>query len=495
MVLYQANLARIIVVYSDLKYVKCFQLRSCELNEETAKRLKVAVTEELKSHRIGHIYFSYSIYKHHDVETLSYIVKNFEIIKFCGLNMHSKGAYLLDSTSVDFQIEKCISMCLVDFLAAVLAQVNTSSSYLSMLPEKVKEETKINLSNISTVKVLDLTNNNMSDCIADDINLILSYNELEEVYLGKNNLQEVSMIKIAEALQSNTVLKVFDISNNNLNNTAVNSIAAILANKTILEELYLNENKLQAEGIIKIVKKLQSTSLKIFDVSKNNSDSTAASTIANVLILNTQLEELHVGGNILQTKGVIEISLALANIVTLTVFDVSNNDINSEAASYIVYVISRQVKLEKIILDGNNLQDGLVGIVQELKCYSALKVLDISNNRASTTTIDKIAIFLCFQTKLEKLYLVGNNMVNVMTLQVLQYFLASTAFDIPCTNTSDKMTEDVQKNVVFRHLSHLQILFLTHNVSANEYDVFQLAGWNKSYKAKILRSAGKWMCV
>ena len=140
MVLYQANLARIIVVYSDLKYVKCFQLHSCELNEETAKRLKVVVTEELKSHRIGHIYFSYSIYKHHDVETLSYIVKNFEIIKFCGLNMHSKGAYLLDSTLVDFQIEKCISMCLVDFLAAVLAQVNTSSSYLSMLPEKVKEE-------------------------------------------------------------------------------------------------------------------------------------------------------------------------------------------------------------------------------------------------------------------------------------------------------------------------------------------------------------------
>ena len=202
----------------------------------------------------------------------------------------------------------------------------------------------------------------MSDCIADDINLILSYNELEEVYLGKNNLQEVSMIKIAEALQSNTVLKVFDISNNNLNNTAVNSIAATLANKTILEELYLNENKLQAEGIIKIVKKLQSTSLKIFDVSKNNSDSTAASTIANVLILNTQLEELHVGGNILQTKGVIEISLALTNIVTLTVFNVSNNDISSEAARNIAYVISRQVKLEKIILYGNNLQDGLVDI-------------------------------------------------------------------------------------------------------------------------------------
>ena len=83
MILYQYNKTRLIIAYSDLKYLKCFQLYNCELNEDTAKRLKQSITEELKGHRVGHIYFSYSIYDHHDVETLSYVVKNFPSVKFC----------------------------------------------------------------------------------------------------------------------------------------------------------------------------------------------------------------------------------------------------------------------------------------------------------------------------------------------------------------------------------------------------------------------------
>ena len=116
MILYQYNKTRLIVAYSDLKYLKCFQLYDCELNDDTAKRLKQSITEELKGHRVGHIYFSYNIYDHHDVETLSCVVKNFLTIKFCGLNMHSKGVYLLDGTSkIDFQIETDPSTSLVDF--------------------------------------------------------------------------------------------------------------------------------------------------------------------------------------------------------------------------------------------------------------------------------------------------------------------------------------------------------------------------------------------
>ena len=233
MILYQANQGMIIVVYSNVNYVKCFQLYVSDLNNDVAKRLQRLVMKELKGHRIGHVYFSYSIYKHHDVEMLSYIIENFQIIKFCGLNMHSKGAYLLDNTSkVDFQIEKAPSMCLVDFLAAILqnsVQVNPSPCYLSMLSDKVKEETESNLRKISTVKVLNLANSNLSDCIADDIELILSCNKLEEVYLGGNNLQEAGMIKITDTLKSNNSLKIFDISNININSKTVNSIAVAIA--------------------------------------------------------------------------------------------------------------------------------------------------------------------------------------------------------------------------------------------------------------------------
>ena len=474
MISYQANQGIIIVVYSNLNYVKCFQLYVSDLNENVAKRLKILVMEELKSHRIGRVYFSYSMFKHHDVETLSYIVENFERIKFCGLNMHSKGAYLLDNTSkVDFQIEKAPSMCLVDFFAVILqnsVQVNPSPYYLSMLSEKVKEETKRNLRKVSTVKVLDLANNNISDCIADDIKLILSYNKLEEVYLGGNNLQEAGMIKIAETLRSNTTLKVFDISNNSVSDKAANSIAVTISNKVKLEKLYLNGNELQAEGIIAITTTLQSYSLKVFDVSRNDIKCTAASKIANILNRN-QIEELYLGGNILQTKGIGKISSGLVYTKTLKVFDISNNGISSEAAGDIARVVSKQVQLEKLIIGRNNLQDGLVVIIKE--CHQTLKTLDISNNNASITAIDKIVVFLCFHTKLEKLYLGGNNLVNEKTLQTLQFCLDLTAFDISCTNMSNETKEDT-KSVLSRHVAHIQTLLLAHDMKisiADEYDM------------------------
>ena len=353
-ILYQGNQARLIVVYSDLKYIKCFQLNDCELNENTAKRLKRSVTKELKSHRIGHIYFSCSIYKNYDVDTLSYIKRNFKRIKFCGLNMHSKGVYLLDNVSeINLQIESDPSACLVDFLAAVLhnnVQVSTSSAYLLMLSEKVREETERNVRNISTIKVLDMANNNLSNCLVDDIELILSCNKLEEVYLGGNNLQEAGIAKIAEALQYNYFLKVFDIS---------------------------------------------------------------------------------------------------------------NNDISTEGTDNIVYIVSKQVKLEKLILSGNDLQDGLIVIINELNCHGTLKLLDISNNNADIKTMDKAAVVLSFQTNLEKLYLGDNNRINAKTLQALQYFLPLTTFDISRINMANETIETL--STASSHVAHMQALLLIYH--------------------------------
>ena len=461
MILYQPNQARMIVVYSDLKYVKCFQLHSCKLSEDTAKRLKNLVTEKLKRHTIGHVYFSYSIYDHHDVETLSYIVKTFQKIKFCGLNMHSKGAYLLDIASkVDFQIENDPSVLLLDYLAAILqssAKVNTLSSYLSMLSEKVREETKRKLS-ISTIKVLDLTNNNVSDFMADDVGLVLSSCNLEEVYLGENNLQEAGIIKIAKALERNSILKVFDISNNNINGKAVNSIATVLSNKTKLKGLYLNGNKLQAGEECE----------NFFYVS----------TIESSTATNRCLEELHLGDNNLQAKGIIDISPTLANITTLKVFDISNNNISSEAGDSIANILSKQVNLEKLNLGGNNLQDGLVAIVKALQCCSVLKVLDISNNSASTATTDKIAVLLSFQSSLVKLNLIGNNSVNPKTLQALQYFNPHAIVD--------KETEGGNVHMS-NHVTHMKALLLIYYAD--------LSSLRDDITTMLRKAASKFLCI
>ena len=506
MILYQAKLTRLIIVYSELNYVKCFQLYDCKLNEDTAIRLEQSITEELKDHRVGHIYFSYCNHGHHDVQTLSsYIVENFQKVIFCGLNLHSKGYYLLNTTSkMNFQIEKDSSIFLIDYLAAILhnnAQVNTSSAYLSLLSQKARKETKLKLSNISTIKILDLANNSLSDYIADDIKLILSCNNLEEVYLGRNNLQEVGMIKIAEALQANTTLKVFDISNNDISSKAVIGIAATLANKTNLEKLHLNGNKLRTRDVGEIGSKFNSSFLKVFNVSRNVIDSVAASWIAAILTKSDQLEEIYLGGNNLQVNGISIISLRLkATTFYLKVFDISDNHIGSKVTNDIVCFLIKQVKLEELILCGNDLQDGLLEIVQGLKCYSTLKILDISNNSATNRTIDCIAVFIviCFQ-KLQKIYLGGNNLVSVQTLQAMKYFLTLTVFDDSCTNmcTTNETTEENTVGTVSKHVVYMQMLLLTYgNIPDDGFDLSMTPQLALKHVVTKITGSGKYIvCV
>ena len=437
---------RLIVVYSDLTTVSCCSFYNSELNNNLAKKLQEIATEKLQSNEVGEIYFTHSIYQCHDVETLSYIMENFQQIKFSGLNMHSKGAYLLDNAlKIDFQSENDPSTCLEDFLVAILqnsAEIHPPSSYLSLLSEKVRKETSNYLRTVSTVKVLNLTNNNLSDCVADDLELILSNNQLEELYLGGNSLHGTGMIKIAKALQYNSTLKVFDISNNFINTKAASSIGACLANKYKLKKLYLNGNTLQAEGIIRIMNNLHCTSLKIFDVSKNSIGNMAARSIANVLLRNTELEELLLSENLLKAKGIIEVVKGLRYTKTLKVLDISNNDIRSEAAVDIAYVLSKQAKLEKINLGKNNLQNGLIIVVRQLKRHPNLKVLDISSNNTSTEVADYLAAFLCKKNKLEKLYL-GGNLVNIKILQALQKFSTLTALDISYTNIDNELKDNI----------------------------------------------------
>ena len=372
--------------------------------------------------------------------------------------------------------------------------MNTPTAYLTMIPKNVRDETKRILKHISTVKIFDLTNNNLSDCVVRDIEIVLSCNELEELYLGGNNLRDTGMIKIAEALQSNYALKVFDISNNCINSKAANSIASALANKRELEKLLLNGNHLYPQDITEITNRLQSIAMKIFDISDLMINSIAANKIANLLTRNIQLEELYLGGNLLQVEGIFELLLGLRNTSTLKVLDISDNDICSKAAGNIAHVLSKQVKLGKLILGRNRLQDGLIEIINELNCHSTLKILDISNNSASSMTIDILVTMMCFYTKLQRLFLGGNNSVNTKTIQVLQYCLALTTFDISCDETTDEI-----ESIVSSHAAYMQMLFWaydTDDFSVNKYDMCKLPVMArlriKLDKTRILRSAGKW---
>ena len=85
--------------------------------------------------------------------------------------------------------------------------------------------------------------------------------------------------------------------------------------------------------------------LKRIFISKNNITENAAGNIAALLSCNTQLQELDISDNYLQSTGVIIISKALQGISTLTKLFISKNNIMENAASNIAAVISYDTQL------------------------------------------------------------------------------------------------------------------------------------------------------
>ena len=65
---------------------------------------------------------------------------------------------------------------------------------------------------------------------------------------------------------------------------------------------------------------------------------------------------LGLGGNNLQTAGAIKIARSLQNTTALTTFSITNNNISDEAADDIAAVLSHNTKLQELYLSGNNLQ-------------------------------------------------------------------------------------------------------------------------------------------
>ena len=148
------------------------------------------------------------------------------------------------------------------------------------------------MQNISTLTIFAINNNNVDKKAADDISAVLSHNrKLQRLDFGYNSFKSAGMIKIAKALQNISTLTIFGINNNNVDEKAADDIAAVLSRNSQLQGLNFGYNSFKSAGMIKIAKALQNMS--IFSISNNDVDEQAADDIAKVLSHNTNLQKLY----------------------------------------------------------------------------------------------------------------------------------------------------------------------------------------------------------
>ena len=236
------------------------------------------------------------------------------------------------------------------------------------------------LQNISTLKKLYMSNNNITDEAADDIaSAINSNSQLQEFDV---KLQSTGVIKIAKALQSISTLKKFNISNNDITDKVADDIASAINSNSQLQEFDVSKNKLQSTGVIKIAKALQSIStLKKFNLSNNDITDKVAADLASVLSLNGKLQEFNISKTEMQTKGITTIVKALQSITTLTKLNICDTSITDEGANKIAALLYQSTQLQEFGIGlGQFTQNDIVCITRILCRTANLKVLKLKGN-------------------------------------------------------------------------------------------------------------------
>ena len=325
------------------------------------------------------------------------------------------------------------------------------------------------LQNIYTLTEFRIYNNNVGEEAADYIATVLSHNtQLQVVNLNSNSFKTVGMIKIAKALQNVSTLTAFCIDDNNINvgEELVEDIAIILSCNTQLQELHLGNDNINTIDMIKIVKALQNIyTLTKFHINNNNVGEEAADDIATLLSHNTKLQVVNLNSNSFKTVGMIKIAKALQNISTLTAFGIGGNSVGEEAADDIATVLSHNTQLQVVDLDGNSFKTvGMIKIAKALQSISTLRAFCIEHNDISKEAADDIALVLSHNTKLQVINLNSNNFKTEGMIKIaiaLQNIYTLIEFRIYNNNVGEEAADDIA--TVLSHNTQLQVVNLDGN--------------------------------
>jgi len=239
---------------------------------------------------------------------------------------------------------------------------------------------------ITSLNVIHLSNNNLSEAEAEELAAVISVNNSLEVVCLNNNHLGSSTVLIAKALKNHSMLLELDLNHNCYHKCEelVSEIASVIPNNKYMKKLRLRNNHLHTEGVILICKALSVVSnLKIIDFRQNNITKGAAEALACVISNNVGLEELYLGYNQLES-GASQVAKALTNISSIRVLGIEHNDLSEEIVDDLAAAIKANTSLEKLWLNGNNFGYSTVVIFNALKELSTIKKLNLDDNESKS---------------------------------------------------------------------------------------------------------------
>ena len=217
----------------------------------------------------------------------------------------------------------------------------------------------------SSLKTLDFDNNIVPGIASNEVASVISNSSLESLYFRYNT--DLSGVVIATALNEVSTLTFIDLSDNNITGVVADQLATAFLRNTSLEDLRFRNNSFKVQEMKIFMQSLCNlSSLKSLNFSGNQLTEEIAEIFSSVITNNPAMKELYLGNNNLQA-GIFEIAMALKRspALCLKILDLGNNSvperIHEDLADFI-----RNSKLEKLYLSNNNLNSSLKVILQSL---------------------------------------------------------------------------------------------------------------------------------
>ncbi|XP_050950427.1 NACHT, LRR and PYD domains-containing protein 3 [Labeo rohita] len=250
-------------------------------------------------------------------------------------------------------------------------------------------------SDSSSLKQLDLSNNNLQDAGVKILSDGLKENcKLEVLSLSKCNLTEESCSALASVLSADsTSVKDLDLSKNNLQDSGVKILSDGLKENCKLEKLMLCDCKLTEESCSALATVLKSNPcLKELDMSNNNlQDLGVKKLLKGLENPNCTLQKLRLCKCGITEKQCLILTASLkSNPSHLRELDISGNKLGDGGVKSLgVLLSSLQCKLEKLNLCGCSITENQCVIMMSalFSNFSHLRELNLSENKIKNTGV------------------------------------------------------------------------------------------------------------
>ena len=275
-----------------------------------------------------------------------------------------------------------------------LKQLNLGNNKLGPSTSTILQALKGN----SKLTLLNLNCNNMTGEVKDDLASVIKNNPgLEKLYLSENDFK-LSAVLILQALKGNSKLRFLDLNSNNMTGRVAKYLAAVIKNNPNLEQLGLRNNNLGNSAVIILQALTKSCKLEVLNLNNNNMGEIAGD-LGRIIKNNPNLHEFYFSGSDLKSSAVI-ILQALRTVEQLEIVSFTNNSIpnsfpdNMESHKLMNEIIKKNFLITELWLGGNMLQQGLLDIVESCKNLAYLKVMEVSYNYINATEVANLALLV-----------------------------------------------------------------------------------------------------